>query len=251
MQELWPAKSVTPFPLCGASWPPLRLSMRQADCGSLDSLQNSQQTLAEQNQFTDTQADQLCLSGNLGIARQTYNANRQTVYTTLNHPRFRAAYDFLLLREAAGEALGDSGEWWTVYQFGDDIQKQELIEGLPKPEEGADAATPHRKQSMSSGLQDLKQAPRFIAVEGPIGVGKTSLTSAWLKPSTMNSCSKMLKKIRFSIASIRIQDSMPWPGVVFPIQSGAQKIAESRQSDLFEPVRVSDSLLTRTGCLQN
>ena len=29
---------------------------------------------------------------------------------------------------------------------------------------------------MSSSLQDLKQAPRFIAVEGPIGVGKTSLT---------------------------------------------------------------------------
>lgn len=32
------------------------------------------------------------------------------------HPRFRAAYDFLLLREQAGEDLDGLGEWWTDYQ---------------------------------------------------------------------------------------------------------------------------------------
>ncbi|WP_329602003.1 polynucleotide adenylyltransferase PcnB [Sansalvadorimonas verongulae] len=32
------------------------------------------------------------------------------------HPRFRAAYDFLLLREASGEDLGGAGQWWTDYQ---------------------------------------------------------------------------------------------------------------------------------------
>ena len=32
------------------------------------------------------------------------------------HRRFRAAYDFLLLREKSGESLHDSGEWWTRYQ---------------------------------------------------------------------------------------------------------------------------------------
>jgi len=30
--------------------------------------------------------------------------------------RFRAAYDFLLLREAAGEETGGVGEWWTRFQ---------------------------------------------------------------------------------------------------------------------------------------
>ena len=34
----------------------------------------------------------------------------------LAHPRFRAAYDFLLLRESAGEQLEDLGKWWTDYQ---------------------------------------------------------------------------------------------------------------------------------------
>lgn len=35
---------------------------------------------------------------------------------TLAHPRFRAAYDFLTLRAAAGEADQEEADWWTNYQ---------------------------------------------------------------------------------------------------------------------------------------
>jgi poly(A) polymerase len=34
----------------------------------------------------------------------------------VDHRRFRAAYDFLLLREQAGEETGDLGSWWTDFQ---------------------------------------------------------------------------------------------------------------------------------------
>jgi len=34
----------------------------------------------------------------------------------LSHPRFRAAYDFLLLRAEAGEVPTETGDWWTAYQ---------------------------------------------------------------------------------------------------------------------------------------
>ena len=34
----------------------------------------------------------------------------------VDHRRFRAAYDFLLLREQAGEKSGDLGAWWTHFQ---------------------------------------------------------------------------------------------------------------------------------------
>lgn len=34
----------------------------------------------------------------------------------VEHRRFRAAYDFLILREAAGEETGGIGEWWTQFQ---------------------------------------------------------------------------------------------------------------------------------------
>ncbi|SEI67068.1 poly(A) polymerase [Allopseudospirillum japonicum] len=34
----------------------------------------------------------------------------------IEHPRFRAAYDFVLLREQAGEDLQGLGAWWTQFQ---------------------------------------------------------------------------------------------------------------------------------------
>ena len=34
----------------------------------------------------------------------------------MEHRRFRAAYDFLLLREEAGEDCDDRGQWWTEFQ---------------------------------------------------------------------------------------------------------------------------------------
>ncbi len=36
--------------------------------------------------------------------------------STIGHARFRAAYDFLLLREQNGEKLDNAGDWWTKYQ---------------------------------------------------------------------------------------------------------------------------------------
>ncbi len=40
--------------------------------------------------------------------------------------RFRAAYDFLVLREEAGEETGGLGDWWTRYQEADEQARQEL-----------------------------------------------------------------------------------------------------------------------------
>lgn len=50
--------------------------------------------------------------------------------TLLAHPRFRAAYDFLLLRESAGEQLDGLGDWWTEYQDASDSLRREMISNL-------------------------------------------------------------------------------------------------------------------------
>lgn len=52
----------------------------------------------------------------------------------LEHPRFRAGYDFLLLREHAGELEPGLGEWWTAYQAVDTDQRREMIGALPTTE---------------------------------------------------------------------------------------------------------------------
>ena len=41
---------------------------------------------------------------------------RKRVFRLMAHPRFRAAYDFLLLRAGESEELRESGEWWTEIQ---------------------------------------------------------------------------------------------------------------------------------------
>lgn len=56
----------------------------------------------------------------------------------LESPRFRAGYDFLLLREEAGEDTDGLGDWWTRYQDVSDSERRNMIrdlssEGSSKP----------------------------------------------------------------------------------------------------------------------
>ena len=49
------------------------------------------------------------------------------------HRRFRAAYDFLLLREASGEELDGLGAWWTEYQENAPEQRQQMTQNQVGP----------------------------------------------------------------------------------------------------------------------
>ncbi|MEQ7920443.1 polynucleotide adenylyltransferase PcnB [Xanthomonas sp. WHRI 1810A] len=48
----------------------------------------------------------------------------------LDNPRFRAGYDFLLLREMAGEETDGLGDWWTEYQEANDSGRRDMIRDL-------------------------------------------------------------------------------------------------------------------------
>ncbi|GHC34811.1 polynucleotide adenylyltransferase PcnB [Aidingimonas halophila] len=54
--------------------------------------------------------------------------NGKRAFQTRDHPRFRAAYDFLLLREQAGEIEPGLGQWWTAFQEGDEHEKRRLLD---------------------------------------------------------------------------------------------------------------------------
>ncbi|WP_288132607.1 polynucleotide adenylyltransferase PcnB [Microbulbifer sp.] len=56
----------------------------------------------------------------------------ERAYRTMEHPRFRAAYDFLLLREESQEIPAGLGQWWTEFQQADDEQKQQMIKDAPR-----------------------------------------------------------------------------------------------------------------------
>ena len=51
-------------------------------------------------------------------------------YKTLKHPRFRAAYDLLLIREKAANEKHSLGKWWTEFQKNDENLRKALIDDL-------------------------------------------------------------------------------------------------------------------------
>ncbi len=53
-------------------------------------------------------------------------------YALLGHPRFRAGYDFMLLRAQTGEIDGTLGDWWTRFIESDGTAQEALIAGAPK-----------------------------------------------------------------------------------------------------------------------
>lgn len=51
-------------------------------------------------------------------------------FRLLEHPRFRAAYDFLMLRAEIGEVDAELGEWWTVFQEVSESDQRAMVSKL-------------------------------------------------------------------------------------------------------------------------
>ena len=49
----------------------------------------------------------------------------------VQHPKFRAGYDFLLLRSETGEPLTELAEWWTAFQVVAEDEQQKMVQALP------------------------------------------------------------------------------------------------------------------------
>src|SRR5581483_1911967 len=82
--------------------------------------------------------------------------SRKRVFRLLAHPRFRAAYDFLLLRAAESDELRERGEWWTRVQT---LSPEDLAAELTKPVaalqpaagQNGETATPRKRRRRRGG----------------------------------------------------------------------------------------------------
>ena len=83
----------------------------------------------------DSQTEKLALQRKIGsdmrdiwsMQPRFERRNGKTPYKLLEHPRFRAGYDFLLLRCASGEIEMELGEWWTAFYEGDPNEREQLV----------------------------------------------------------------------------------------------------------------------------
>jgi poly(A) polymerase len=92
------------------------------------------------NEIIDTQAEKLAIHKRFSVTmkeiwglqvRFEQRAGKRP-YSLLEHPRYRAAYDFLLLRCESGELPIELGKWWTDFASAEGEKRQAML--LPDTE---------------------------------------------------------------------------------------------------------------------
>jgi deoxyadenosine/deoxycytidine kinase len=87
---------------------------------------------------------------------------------------------------------------------------------------------------------DLKRSPRFIVVDGPIGVGKTSLARRLAASLSGEVILEQVDENPFLERFYRSGRSAALPAQLFFLFNRARQMEVFRQSDLFATVRVAD-----------
>jgi poly(A) polymerase len=76
----------------------------------------------------------------------------------MSHPRFRAAYDFLLLRAASGEIPQEVADWWTEIQTLTPEERVKKVESAQKPADEPQVRRRRRRRRRARGAQSNTHA---------------------------------------------------------------------------------------------
>jgi poly(A) polymerase len=127
-------KSVTPaFLFAVLLWEPVRLgyeALLSQDLHSVEALQTAaNDVLSEQLKHVSIPKRFSYPMRDIWQLQPRFEQRQgKRPYRLLSHPRFRAAYDFLLLRAEAGEVELELSKWWTDFQRANSQQKQSMTE---------------------------------------------------------------------------------------------------------------------------
>jgi poly(A) polymerase len=86
-----------------------------------------------------------------GLQHRLEKRSGRSALKLLEHQRFRAGYDFLLLRCESGELDESVGSWWTEFIEGDAAAREALLS------QGGKDRTPRKRRRRSSGRNRSKQ----------------------------------------------------------------------------------------------
>ena len=90
-----------------------------------------------------------------------------------------------------------------------------------------------------------KAIPNFIAIEGPIGVGKTTLTKYLAETFSYDTFLEKAEDNPFLARFYNKEKNMALPTQLFFLFQRIQQIDSLRQTDMFEPMRVADFLIDK------
>lgn len=150
-------KSVTPaFIYAAMLWPALRAEMdelmEQHKLNEYEAMQQAAQgVISQQLAFTAIPKRFLIPMREIwSLQLRLKRREGRRAHMLLEHPRFRAAYDFLLMREEAGERMDGLGLWWTKFQSAKAEEQSAMVEDLngKKPKR---SRNPRRRKKADSG----------------------------------------------------------------------------------------------------
>jgi poly(A) polymerase len=85
--------------------------------------------------------------------QQRLEKRGRTAFKVLEHQRFRAAYDFLLLRCESGELDAEIGQWWTEFIDGDHAAREAML-----TQGGKDRNAPKKRRRRSNAKRKSDDA---------------------------------------------------------------------------------------------
>lgn len=94
-------------------------------------------------------------------------------------------------------------------------------------------------------VHDAEKLPRFVAIEGAIGVGKTTLAKRLANTFNYDTLLEEAEKNPFLERFYQDRARHALPTQLFFLFQRAQQIQNLRQDDLFQPVRVADFLIEK------
>ncbi|MFN5512267.1 MAG: polynucleotide adenylyltransferase PcnB, partial [Burkholderiales bacterium] len=86
----------------------------------------------------------------------------------LEHLRFRAGYDFMLLRVQAGELSAEIGQWWQAFVESDPTAREALLARAPAESR---SGAPRRRRRRSSGRKARPGEAGSDAAQGAAAAG--------------------------------------------------------------------------------
>jgi len=132
-QRIREDKPVSPgFLFAALLWHEVLAEWKNLEDSGLHSMQALHQAM---DQVIRMQAERLAIPKRYGAVMKEIwslqprfeNRAGKRAFRLLEHPRFRAAYDFLMMRCSNGEAEAALGHWWTAFQNADHEQRRSML----------------------------------------------------------------------------------------------------------------------------
>jgi poly(A) polymerase len=151
-------KSVSPsFLFASLLWHEVLAAWKKLEGEGIPSIPALYQAM---DQIVQSQAEKLAIPRRYGsdmkeiwvMQPRFHQRSGRRPFRLVENPRFRAGYDFLLLRCASGEVDPAIGEWWTRFQHVDEGERKALL-----TQDGEPATRKRRRRRRRPGAETTNQ----------------------------------------------------------------------------------------------